>query len=175
MSSENFFRTIWGLINIQELPFTYFCKTRGRGQYLNIYESASRLMCRLSTSSLQQFLWHFHLFQIVIIQLLIYAGVCLCQCSHTGWSVVCLVLNCVISVIRLEHLLYPLCSRPVSIQSVWPVKPQRLLPWSVVPVEQPSTDSPSMATGRRKYIPKTTQVSSNCRHALMHACTLCRR
>lgn len=72
------------------------------------------------------------------------------------------------------ELCYPSCSRPVSIQSVWPVKPQRLLPWSVVPVEQPSTDSPSMATGRRKYIPKTTQVSSNCWHALMHTCTLCR-
>lgn len=50
---------------------------------------------------------------------------------------------------------------PVSLQSVWPVMSQSLLRLSVVPVEQPNTDSPSMATGQRKYIPKTTQVSSN--------------
>lgn len=52
------------------------------------------------------------------------------------------------------------------------MKPQRLLPSSAAPVEQPSTGSPSMATGRRKSIPKTTQVSSNHGHALMHACAL---
>lgn len=46
-------------------------------------------------------------------------------------------------------------------QSMNLVKPQRFLKWIAVPVEQPNTDLPSMAIGRKTYIPKTTQVSSD--------------
>lgn len=59
------------------------------------------------------------------------------------------------------------CVYSVFSQWIHLVKPQKLLKCIVVPVEQPNIDLPSMAIGRKKHIPKTTQVSSDCRHWLL--------
>lgn len=59
---------------------------------------------------------------------------------------------------------YCSCVYSVFSQRMHLVKPQKLLKCIVVPVEQPNTDLPSMAIGQKKHIPKTTQVSSDCRH-----------
>lgn len=49
------------------------------------------------------------------------------------------------------------------------MKLRKLLPLSAVPVEPPSTDSPFMETGQRKYILKIIQVSSASQHLLTDA------
>lgn len=48
----------------------------------------------------------------------------------------------------------------VSAQSRRWTEPQKLRPWNAAPAERPSTDSPSTATGRRKFIQKTIHVSA---------------
>lgn len=65
MSSENFFPNNLATHKYSWTPLDLSLQNTGRGHCFNIYESASRLMCRLSTSSVQQLLWHFYLFQFV--------------------------------------------------------------------------------------------------------------
>lgn len=49
----------------------------------------------------------------------------------------------------------------LSVQSPFMETPQINLCSTVVPVEQQSTESPSMATGLRRFIPKTIHVRTN--------------
>lgn len=63
MSSENFFPNNLATHKYSWTPLDLSLQNVGRGHCFNIYESASRLM--LSTSSVQQLLWHFYLFQFV--------------------------------------------------------------------------------------------------------------
>lgn len=102
------------------------------------------------------------------------ADLCL---SVSSWTVFSIVYKAFASILPLNLYIWVCvcvfsCSRPASLQSVCSVKPQKLLPWSAAPAEPPSTDSPFTATGQRKYIPKTTQVSSK-RGAHTNACALC--
>lgn len=86
MSSENFFRTIWWLINIQEPPLTYLCKTlvEVNIEYLWVLIKDNVSFKYQFISAV--FLWHFS--QIVFTQLVIFSR-CVCVNAHTHTDLLC--------------------------------------------------------------------------------------